>query len=114
MLEAGLGREALIVYIQKPFLGNHSFVYIKFYLYWLSGTDKRKNVQVLVAIRKDIFNKVIIKNYIDLVRHLYYIILDIKELNLVSENFSRKTNIINLYDNKVYNKCIWQRSNLII
>ena len=58
-------------------------------------------MQVLIAIKKDILNKVIIKNSIDLVTHLCCIILDIKKLNPVSGKYLRKTRVVNLYDNEI-------------
>ena len=60
-------------------------------------------MQVLIAVRKDILNKVIIENRTDLVSHPYCIVLDIKELNSVSGKISRRTRVVNLYDNKIGN-----------
>lgn len=37
----------------------------------------------------------------DRISHLYYIILDIKELQLLFQTCMRKIKIVNLYDNKV-------------
>ena len=71
-------------------------------------------MQVLIAIRKDILNKVIIENRTDLVSHPYYIALDIKKLNQVSRKYSRKTQIVNLYDNKIGRECVWQEFSFTI
>ena len=71
-------------------------------------------MQVLIAVRKDILNKVIIENQTDLVSHPYYIILNIRELNPVSGKYWRKTRVINLYDNKIDNGCVWQGSSSTI
>ena len=60
--EAGLGLNAAVVCIQEPFLGNRSISHSGFNLYWPSGTDNRKDMRVLTAVRKDILNKVIINN----------------------------------------------------
>ena len=60
-LEAGLGLDAEIVCIQEPFLGKSDISHCGFNLYWPSGTDNRKHMQVLTAVRKDILDKVIIE-----------------------------------------------------
>ena len=109
-LEAGLGLEASVVCIQEPFLGNRSLAHAGFNIYWPSGTENRRDMRVLIAVRKDILNKVIIENRTDLVSHPYCIVMDIRELNPVSGKFSRKTRDVNLYDNKIGNGCVWQRS----
>ena len=57
-------------------------------------------MQVLTAVKKEILSKVIIDNQMDLVHHLYCLVLDIKELYHLSEKVLRKTRVINLYDNK--------------
>ena len=108
-LEAGLGLEASVVCIQESFLGNQSLAHGGFNLYWPSGTDNRRDMRVLVAIKKDILNKVIIENRTDLVSHPYCIVLDIRERNPTSEKYSRKTRVVNLYDNKIGNRCVWQQ-----
>ena len=61
-LEAELGLEAAIVCIQEPFLGNRNISHSGFNLYWPSGTDSRKDIRVLTAVRKDIISRVIIEN----------------------------------------------------
>lgn len=69
-------------------------------------------MRVLVAVRKIILNKVIIENRTDLVSHPYCIVLDIKELNPLSRKYSERTRVINLYDKKIGNRCVWQGSSL--
>ncbi len=81
-LKAGLGLDAAVVCIQKPFLGNRSITHSGFNLYWPSGTDSRKDMRVLAAVRKDILNRIVIDNRTDLVSHPYCLVLDIKELLL--------------------------------
>ena len=39
VLEAKLGLDAEVVYIQKPFLGNRSISHSGYNLYWLLGTN---------------------------------------------------------------------------
>lgn len=71
-------------------------------------------MRVLIAIRKDILNKIIIENGTDLVSHSYYIVLDIRELDLSSGKYSKRTRVINHYDNRIGNECIWQGTNSIL
>ena len=109
-LEAGLSLNAAVVCIQEPFLGNRSISHSGFNFYWPSGTSSRKDMRVLVAVRKDILNKVIIENRTDLVSHPYCIVLDIKELHPSFGKQSRRTRVVNLYDNKIGEGYPWQGS----
>ncbi len=65
-------------------------------------------MRVLIAVKKDILNKVIIENRTDLVSHPYCIVIDVRERNPVSRKYSRRTRVVNLYDNKIGNGCVWQ------
>lgn len=76
-LEAGLGLKAEVVCIQKPFWGTRSLAYAGFNLYWPSGTDNRKDMQVLTAVGKDIVGKIVVENRRDLVSHPYCMVVDI-------------------------------------
>ena len=78
-LEAGLGLDITVVCIQEPFLGSWSISHSGFKLYWPSGTDKRRDMRVLTAVRKNIVNQVTIENRSDLASHPYCLILDLKE-----------------------------------
>ena len=100
-LEAGLGLNASVICIQEPFLGNRSIAHSGFNLYWPSGTNNRKDMRVLIAVRKDILSKVVIENRTDLVSHPYCMVLDIRELHPQSGKCLRKIRVVNLYDNKV-------------
>ena len=51
-LEAGLGLEASIVYIQEPFLRNQSLAYIEYNLYWPSRIDNRKDIWIMICDQK--------------------------------------------------------------
>ncbi len=51
-LEAGLGLEAAIVCIQEPLLGNRDISHSKFTLYWPSGMNSRKDMRVLMAVKR--------------------------------------------------------------
>ena len=89
-------------------MGNRDISHSGFNLYWPSGTDNQKDMRVLMAIRKDILNKVLIENRTDLVSHPYCSVLDIKELHPLSGKVLRKTRVVNLYDNKVDRGQLWE------
>lgn len=109
-LEACFDLEALVVCIQESFLRNYSLAYAGLNLYWPSEMDNRKNIQVVIAIRKYILNKVIIENWTNLVSHPYYIVLDIKKRSPGSKKYSRRNRIVNRYDNMISNGYVWQGS----
>lgn len=84
-----------------------SIFHFGFNFYWTLEIDNQRDIQVLIAVRKYILNKVMIENRTQQVSYLYCIILDIKELNSISGKYSKKTKVVNFYDNKVGNKYIW-------
>lgn len=43
--------------------------------------NNKKDMQVIIAIRKDIFNTIIVKNETNLFSYFYYICLDIKKID---------------------------------
>lgn len=57
---------------------------------------------------------VIIENKMNLASHSYCIVLDIKKLKLISGNCSKKTRMLNFYDNKNGNRWIWQRACFVL
>lgn len=67
-------------------------------------------MQVLIVVRKDILSRIIVENRTNLVSHPYYVILDIRELDLQSKKYLRKTRVVNLYDNKIDKKQLWKGS----
>ena len=71
-------------------------------------------MQVLTAVWKGILNKVVINNWTNVVSYLYYSVFDIKELHSWSKRVLRKTRVVNLYDNKVGRRQIWERSSPIV
>lgn len=103
-----MGLKAEIIYIQEPFLGHQKILQSGFNFYWLSRIDNQKDMQILTVIRKDILNRVFIENCIDLVSHLYCFILDIKKLHFLLKKVLKKTEVVNLYDNKVGKKQLWE------
>lgn len=100
-LEVGLGLNASVVYIQKSFMENRNISHAEFNLYWPFGTENRKDIRVLMAVKKDILSKIVIKNRTNLVDHPYCIVLDVREFHQKSGKFLKTTRIVNLYDNKI-------------
>ena len=93
---------------------NQDISHSGFNFYWPSRTDNGKEMRVLMAVRKDILNRVFIKNCIDLVSYLYYSILDIKELHSLLGKVLQKISVANLYDNKVGRGQLWERPTTLV
>lgn len=71
-------------------------------------------MQVLIAVKNDILNKIIIISWTNLVSYPYCIVIDIRKLNSVSKKFSKKTKVINLDNYKIGNKYVLQGSSSTI
>lgn len=65
-------------------------------------------MRVLIAVKKNILDRVIIDNQTDLISHPYSFCLDNKEFDLKSEKCLRKTRIVNFYDNKIGQGQLWE------
>lgn len=101
MFEAGLGLNAGIVCIQKSVLGKKNLTYARFNLYWPARAHDCKDNRVLIAIQKDLLNKTIIQNWIDLVSDPYAIMLDIIKAQIHRRSQKKRTRIVNIYANKL-------------
>lgn len=66
---------------------------------------------MVTAIRKDLTDKLVVENRTDLVNHLYFILLEIWELDQQSKKPGRKTRALNVYDNRVGQSCTWSGGN---
>lgn len=49
---------------------------------------------------------------LDLVEYLYFLALDIREIDRQSEKPAKQTRIVNIYDNQVRQRYIWERDTL--
>lgn len=78
IFKAGLDLDTSLVYIKEPFLDNRNLSQMRFNLYQPTETTNKKDMQVFIAVQKDILSKVIIEHQISLVSHPYQIVLDIK------------------------------------
>lgn len=108
--KAGLGLNAGVVCNQKPFLGNKNLSHAGFNLYRPFGLHNQKDNQVLVAVRKEILNQLVVENRTNLVSHPYCLAVDITEFESLPSRRKKKIRIINLYDNKFGERQRWQGS----
>lgn len=75
MLKMLLNIEIGIFYLQKSFIRNKSITYSEFNFYW--PRQLKNKAQVLIAIKKELINKIIIDNRTNLVNHFYFLTLNI-------------------------------------
>lgn len=76
--------------------------------------DDRRNMRVLSAVKKDILNRVVIKNQLNLISYLDYFCLDIQEFDLKSGKPLSKAGVINLYNNKFGSEQTWEKSHFTL
>lgn len=109
-LKTALSVNAGIVMIQEPFIGNREISHSGFNFYWPQG--ERKDVRVMTAVRKNLVDKIVIDHRTDLINHPYFMLLEIRELDPRSKIPGRKTQIVNIYDNRVGKDCTSDGGNL--
>jgi hypothetical protein len=76
VLETGLALKAEIVCLQEPYIGINNIVHGGYTILW-PETGLRDKKRVLIAIRKDLQNNLIIELRTDLINYLYALALDI-------------------------------------
>ena len=52
----------------------------------------------MIVVRKDILNKVIINNRIDLIVYFYFLVINVRKINSRIKRLDRRTRVINAYD----------------
>lgn len=78
-----------------------------FNFYWPGR--KRTEARVLMIVKKELMDKIIVENQMDLINHPYFLTLDIQEIN--SEVRPGKwTRVVNIYDNQVGQEHTWQNN----
>lgn len=55
----------------------------------------------MIVVRKNLVDKILVDHKTDLVKHPYFILLEIYELDLRSKKLGKKTQIVNVYDNRI-------------
>lgn len=106
LLRIGIG----IVYRQELFIWNKSITHSTFNFYWLEGL--RNDARVFTAIKKELINKIIVDNRTDLGDYLYFLILDIRDIDSQTKKLVRQTRVVNEYDNRVGQGFTWERNTL--
>ena len=62
----------------------------------------------MIAVRKDILNRVMMNNRIDLIIYFYFLVINVREINSRIKRLDRRTQMINAYDITVRADHIWQ------
>lgn len=96
---------AWLICLQEPFLGNKNIAHSALNFYRLGGV--RSEARVLTAVKKDLVNKITVENRSDLVDHPYFLALDIRDIDRQLNKPTRRTRVINVYDNRVGQGCTW-------
>lgn len=56
-------------------------------------------MKVMIIVRKNLVDKIVVDYKIDLVNHLYFMLLEIQRLDPQSKRLGKKTWVVNTYDN---------------
>lgn len=78
-LETALNIGAGVVMLQEPFIGNQELFHSAFNFYW--PQRDRTATRTMIAVRKDLLDKIVVEHRTDLVNHPYFILLEIRDLN---------------------------------
>lgn len=105
-LETALSIGAGMVMLQGPFIGTREISHSAFNFYWLQA--ERKEIKAMMAIQKELTDKIVIEHRTDLINHPYVMLLEICELDPRSKKPGRKTRVVNIYDNRVGRSCTWE------
>jgi hypothetical protein len=98
--EIGLALNAAFICLQEPYVRVYTFSHPGYEIKWPEkGENKEK--RVLITIRKDLLTKVITETRSDLVNHPYVLTLDIWDLQPNTQKKTRRTRLINYYDNRI-------------
>lgn len=74
-LEMALSVETSIVIIQKLFIGNQEISHSKFNFFW--PQSERKNIRVMMAVRKNVADKIIVDHRTNIINHPYFLLIEI-------------------------------------
>ena len=59
------------------------------------------------AIKKNLADKIMLDHRTDLINHLYFMLLEIRKLNVKSKKLDRKIQVMNMYNNRIRSGCTW-------
>ena len=106
-LELGLQLGVGLACLQEPYI-DRDFSHGGYLLYWPEGG--RRDCRVVIAVRRDLLDQLIIEARTDLISHPYILTVDIWDLDRAREK-ARRTRVINCYDNWVGASRCWQGEN---
>jgi len=107
-LELGLQLGMGLACLQEHYV-ERDFRHEGYLLYWPEKGEHRDS-QVVIAVCRNLLNKLAIEACTDLLDHPYLMALDIWELGRARERIQR-TQIVNCYDNWLGAECCWQGEN---
>ena len=110
ILETALSIRARLVILQEPFIRNREISHGVFNFYWPQGN--RTEIRVMIAIRKDLLDKIVVEHRIDLLTYFYSIFLEIRDSDQQLKRPGRKTRVLNIYNNQVRQGYTWTGNTL--
>jgi hypothetical protein len=99
-IETGIQLNTAFICFQEPYIDINSFFHPGYDLRW-PEKGKKEEKKVLIAIKRDILNRVATEVRSNLVNHPYFLTIDIWELHLQIRAKMRRTRLINSYDNRI-------------
>ena len=105
-LEAGLELQMGLACLQESYI-NDKFQHREYQIYWPEA-EKHRNQRVAIVIQWDLFNKIMVEAWTDLLDHSYLMTLDVWELGQAQKKTCR-TWVINCYNNWLDAGQSWQR-----
>jgi hypothetical protein len=84
--------------LQEPYIGINNITYGGYINLW-PETEPRDKKRVLIIIRKDLQNNLIIELRTDLINYPYTLTLDIWDIYHIIRKKIRRTRLINVYNN---------------
>ena len=106
-LELGLQLGVSLACIQEPYI-KRDFSHPGYLFYWPEWA--RKDCRVMIAVRRDLLDQLVIEAQMDLINHPYILTIDVWELGRTQERV-RRTRVINCYDNWLGANHLWQGEN---
>lgn len=61
--------------------------------------SRKKNIKIMVIVKKNLIDKIVVDNRTDFINQLNFILLEIQELDLQSKIPKKKIQIFNIYNN---------------
>jgi hypothetical protein len=97
-LETGLALKTEIMCLQKPYIEINNITHGGYTILW-PETEPKDKKRVLIIIRKDLQNNLIIEPRTDLINYSYALALDIWDIHYITRRKIKRTRLINVYNN---------------